>query len=604
MRALLSIFLFATAPPAGAAPAATGAPAPPAELVSRAERTGFAETGRYDEVLSLCRALAGRYPEKIRCLEFGRTPEGRPLVALVAGAGAGARDAAAVRQAKRPVVLFIGGIHAGEIDGKDAGFLVLRDLAAGHGPAASSLDAVTVVFVPVFNVDGHERFGPNHRPNQRGPREGGFRATAQNLNLNRDWLKADAPEMVAMLALVADWDPAILVDLHVTDGAKFEHDVAVIVSSQPAVPAARELDQAATTLSRALMGSLAQRGHLPLPFYPAFRKYEDPTSGIEVAPSPARFSNGYYGWRNRLGVLVETHSWHPYPHRVASTRAVMEEVLRASVGAGAVWQAAGAAADRAAATLAGRPVALAWKTTPPARTIDFRGYAFTVEPSAISGAPWVRYDEKRPQNWRVELFERLAPTVTVTAPRAGGGYVVPPVHADWLGRKLALHGIRSQRLDTARAASARVPTSTFRAEAVKFATSPNEGRFAAELTGRWRPEPRAIPAGSLFVPIDQPRAPLVLLLLEPTSPESFAAWGFFHGAFEQKEYMEDYVAEEEARKMLARDPGLRKTFEAALARDPAMARDPRRRLKFFYQRHPAWDERVNLYPIVRLEGKP
>src|SRR5687768_11351386 len=112
MRALLSIFLLA-------------APAPPADLVSHAERTGFAETGRYDEVLSLCRAFAARYPEKIRCLEFGRSPEGRPLVALIAGAGAGARDAAAVRQAKRPVVLFIGGIHAGEIDGKDAGFLAL-----------------------------------------------------------------------------------------------------------------------------------------------------------------------------------------------------------------------------------------------------------------------------------------------------------------------------------------------------------------------------------------------------------------------------------------------------------------------------------------------
>ena len=91
-------------------------------------------------------------------------------------------------------------------------------------------------------------------------------------------------------------------------------------------------------------------------------------------------------------------------------------------------------------------------------------------------------------------------------------------------------------------------------------------------------------------------------LLEPTAPDSLVSWGYFHAAFEQKEYMEDYVAEEEARKMLAQDPKLRASFDAELARDPALARDPRRRLRFFYRRHPAWDERLNLYPILRLEA--
>ncbi len=144
----------------------------------------------------------------------------------------------------------------------------------------------------------------------------------------------------------------------------------------------------------------------------------------------------------------------------------------------------------------------------------------------------------------------------------------------------------------------------FRADKVKLAATSYEGRVATELAGGWQNERRSIPAGSLFVPIDQPGAPLLLHLLEPASPESLAAWGFFHAAFEQKEYMEDYIAEEEARAMLARDPKLRAAFDAELAKDPALAKDPRARLKFFYRRHPAWDERVNLYPILRVDRRP
>jgi plasmid stabilization system protein ParE len=198
----------------------------------------------------------------------------------------------------------------------------------------------------------------------------------------------------------------------------------------------------------------------------------------------------------------------------------------------------------------------------------------------------------------VDLYERLVPAASATAP--GAGYLIPAAQVPVVKPKLALHGLRFEAIPAARAAS----VLAFRAEAVKLAAAPYEGRVGAELTGAWRPERRDVPAGSLFVPIDQPGAPLLLQLFEPTSNESLAAWGFFHAAFEQKEYMEHYIAEEEARSMLARDPKLRREFEAALAKDPAMAKSPSARLKFFYRRHPAWDERVNLYPILRLDRRP
>src|SRR5688500_11665723 len=164
-----------------------------APLTTVAEQSDWKRTGRYAEVEALCRALPQAYPGKVRCEAFGTTPEGRPMLAFIASTD-GTLTPAAVLKKGRPVLFFQGGIHAGEIDGKDAGLWLLRDVLAGKA-LPGVLQGVTAVFVPVFNVDGHERFGPNQRPNQVGPEETGWRVTAQHLNLNRDYLKAEAPEM-------------------------------------------------------------------------------------------------------------------------------------------------------------------------------------------------------------------------------------------------------------------------------------------------------------------------------------------------------------------------------------------------------------------------
>ena len=217
LRPSLLLPLLAAFPLAHAAP----------DLSTVAERSGYQATGRYDEVQRLCAGYQKAYPKAVRCFSFGETPEGRPMLAL-AVSRSGALTAAAARQRKLPVLLVQGGIHAGEIDGKDAGFLALREALDGKA-AAGALDRQVVLFIPVFNVDGHERFGKNNRPNQRGPVEMGWRVTAQNYNLNRDYVKADAPEMLAMLKLVNEWDPLAYIDLHVTDGAKFQPDVSIQV---------------------------------------------------------------------------------------------------------------------------------------------------------------------------------------------------------------------------------------------------------------------------------------------------------------------------------------------------------------------------------------
>ena len=180
------------------------------DLTTVSERSGFTRTGRYDEVIALCDAFQREYPKAVRCFDFGTTPEGRPMKALAVST-TGHLDPQSARAANLPVLLAQGGIHAGEIDGKDAGFLLLREMLEGKA-GRGVLDKLVVLFVPVFNIDGHERFGRWNRPNQRGPEEMGWRTTAQNYNLNRDYMKADAPEMQAMLRLVDIWDPIVTMD--------------------------------------------------------------------------------------------------------------------------------------------------------------------------------------------------------------------------------------------------------------------------------------------------------------------------------------------------------------------------------------------------------
>ncbi|MBB3832237.1 hypothetical protein FHR55_000403 [Xanthomonas arboricola] len=578
-RLALSLLLLTSTPAALAA----------APLTTQAERSGFVQTGRYDEVIALCDAFAQRYPQAVRCEEFGTTPEGRPMKALVVSTS-GALDAPSAVQRKLPVVLIQGGIHAGEIDGKDAGFLALRELLDGKA-GKGVLDKLVWVFVPVFNVDGHERFGAWNRPNQRGPEQMGWRTTAQNLNLNRDYVKADAPEMQAMLRLVQQWDPLMYVDLHVTDGAKFEHDVSV--QMEPVHAGDATLQRDGTRWRDAVLADLKKQGSLPLPYYPSFVHEDDPASGFADDVSPPRFSHGYFLLRNRFGMLVETHSWKDYPTRVRVTRNAIVSVLQQTARNGTQWRADALAADQRAMQLAGTSEPLSFAAGPQARTVAFRGYAYTRTPSPISGALMTHYDERTPQIWKVPLRDQIKPDVVVDAPR--GGYLVPAAQAALVGEKLRLHGIDFMTIGSA----AERPVQTFRAGKASAAARSNEGHQNLQVSGQWRDETRAVPAGSLFVPIAQPKARLVMAMLEPQAPDSLLQWGFFNTAFERKEYMEAYVAEEVARDMLANDAALKAQFEQRIASDPDFAKDPQARLEFFVKRHSSWDERYQLYPVLR-----
>ena len=564
-------------------------------LTTIAEESGFRRTGRSDEVTRLCAAFAAAWPRAVQSLEFGRSAQGRPMRALLV-------SRADARQV--PVLLLQAGIHPGESDGKDAGFIALRELL-GESAAPGALERMAILFVPAFNVDGHERFGHWNRPNQDGPEETGWRTTGQNLNLNRDYAKADSPEMRALLGLIRAWDPLVCADLHVTDGANFQPDVSL--QCEPVNQGDAQLHAAGRELRDAVIERLARAGSMPLPFYPDFVRTDEPASGFVLTVYSPRFSTGYFPQRNRFTLLVETHSWKDYATRVRVTRNTIVALTELVAAHGDAWRTLARAADAAAARLGGGEVVLdyaaGWNegggkrqdTQGETRMIDFPGYAYTRDPSPISGAPVTVYDPRTPQLWHVPYRDAVIPTLTVKAPL--GGYVVPAEWAQEIGARLARHGIACEAVRTH---LSQVRVEAFRATRAEFTAAPFEGRMRVGLSGSWQRETRAVAAGALFVPIAQPGARLVMHLLEPQAPDSYAAWGFFNGCFEQKEYLEPYVAEQIARNMLAENPALQEEFARQL-QDPAFARDPQARLDFFLRRHASWDSQLNLYPVLRVD---
>src|SRR6266403_1243595 len=418
-------------------------PSQPDELLTIAEKSGFRRTGRTDEVAQVFAAYAKAWPQQVRVLEFGRSAEGRAMLALLVCR----KDPRAV-----PLLMIQAGIHPGESDGKDAGFIALREmLSAAAAPRA--LEQMAVLFVPAFHVDGHERFGRWNRPNQNGPEETGWRTTAQNLNLNRDYTKADAPEMRAMLGLIRIWDPLVCADLHVTDGADFQPDVSL--QAEPINQGDAHLYPLGRELRDALISRLARSGSMPLPFYPDLARTDDPASGFLLTVYSPRFSTGYFPQRNRFTVLVETHSWKDYATRVRVTRNTIVGLAELLAAHGVKWREQALQADAAAARLGGAQVVLdygsGWRETASGggldaggaggtQLIDFKGYAYTREPSPISGEPVTVYDPKTPQVWRVPFRDRVSPSLVVKAPL--GGYVVP--RADIL-RPGARHDVAAQR---------------------------------------------------------------------------------------------------------------------------------------------------------------
>jgi murein tripeptide amidase MpaA len=569
----------------------TPPPIPP-EWQTHAEKTDYRETPRYDETISYSRRLASASP-LIRFQSFGSSGEGRDLPLLIAASNNTFTPQAA-RKAGKAVIMIQACIHSGESDGKDAGLALLRDIAITK-TRPDLLDHVVILFIPIYNTDGHERFGPFNRINQNGPAEMGWRATTANLNLNRDYMKADAPETRAWLKLWTEWNPDLLIDCHVTDGADFQYNITYIYehhehASAPVLSWMRDaFDQRIFPATESTGNLLAQ--------YMTFRDNRDLAKGIDGFVMPPRFSTGYTTIRNRPGITIETHMLKDYRNRVRGTydllRFTLEEVNRSPEKLLRAVREADEQTIRAGQQYdAARRYPLQIQLTDKARTVQFKGVESRTEQSEVSGATRVVFGTK-PVEVSIPFYDESRVAASVAPPLY---YIVPPQWREVIG-VLAAHGLQMKRL----AAPATIEVESYRFKNVKFAASPFEGRIVpSDITHETVRESRLYPAGSIVVAVAQPAGNVAMHLLEPDGPDSFIAWGFFNAIFEQKEYGEDYMLEKLAREMLAKDEKLKREFEQKLASDPKFAASPTARLNFFYERSPYWDKQMNLYPVGRV----
>lgn len=562
----------------------------PAAWQTMAEKTNYERTSSYAEALTYAKKLDAASP-LIKYETYGKSGEGRDLPLLIAASNNAFTPALARAQGKA-VVLVQAGIHAGEIDGKDAGFALLRDIAITK-TRTDLLKNVVILFEVIYNVDGHENSNPYMRANQNGPDEMGFRANATNLNLNRDYMKADAPETRAWLGLWNKWSPDVFIDCHVTDGADFQYNVTYEYAHfQEVSPSIKNwMDE---HFDGVVVPNVEKEGNL-LTHYVEFAGREV-TSGVATFIATPRFATGYTPLRGRAGLLIETHVYKPYKSRVRGTYDTLRYFIEEIGHTKSSLFAANAIADTQTIARGKKydeqiKFPLTVGVTKNAKQIEFKGLDYKVEDSEISGGKKLVYGTE-PKTITIPKYDEGQVEKSVAPPLA---YIIPPQYKDVI-EVLKLHGLKTTTLPKSR----KIAIESYLLTEPKWSQTSFENRVTVTAKQASVKEEREFPAGSVIVRLDQPGANVAIHLLEPNGPDSFVYWGFFNSIFEQKEYAEGYVLEKLAPKMLADDPKLKEEFERRLL-DPAFARSPRARLNFFYENSPYYkNQKVGVYPVGRI----
>ena len=563
------------------------------KLLTYYEKHGYNETPRYQETIDYSMMLDKESP-KINYISIGVSPQGRDIPLLIVDKN-GYTSPEKIRKAGRVIVLAEASIHSGEPDGKDAGFMFIRDIAI-FDKYPGILDNVSLLFIPMFNVDGHEDFGSHYRINQNGPIEVGARFTAQRYNLNRDFIKADAPEMRAFLNLYSKWMPELFIDFHVTNGADFQY-VSTYGLDQCGFLTPNMLAWSQNIFEKQLLNRMAADN---FPIFPYFTMRNIPDFGVGILPDnfPPQYSNGYAAANNRIGLLVENHIYKSYKERVdvsylylkhsmdilgENAQNLTEEVKKADEYA-------------ASATFRKDSVALMFqhnmKTSIP---IEYLAWKDTTVVSDLSGANWTYYDYNSPITLNYSLFTSYSPASVVKVPEA---YIIPSEQLKTI-ELIDAHGLQYYRLGEDK----EIEVESYLFKNTEWARSPNEGHITINTGYDTKVEKIKYHKGDVVVSTSQPRVKVVLHLLEPKSPTSLVFWGYYINFMRAPNefYVRLNYMEVKGREMLAKDPVLKKEFEDKKASDPAFAKDPNAILQFFMAKvRESVEIGINRYPVGRI----
>jgi len=491
-----------------------------AEQRTTAEASGFTRTSTYAEVVDFLRQTAAGSP-LVTLTTLGRSVEGRdiPLVIL---SRERIRTPLELRSSGKGAVLIMANIHAGEVEGKEACQMLIREIASGR--LAVLLNTQVVLVIPIFNTDGNEQLGRNRRDN--GPELAGVRHNGQYLDLNRDFVKLESPEVRALVRLLRDWDPVLVVDMHTTNGSHHRDPVTFSAGTHPA--SARLLTE---YMWERLLPAVARRlkeeygwGSIP---YGTFVNPEFPELGWENDAVEMRYGSNYITLRNRLAILDENYSYADFRTRVLASFDFVKSILEYTASHMAEMISLTRRVDaETREALQSQPFPVAWQLSP-LMDVTVRGYEHEKVPTTAEQRlrfPWWGEFRMVPtaveRDYTAPYIAKAVPTREIALP---AGYLLLPGF-DEGAAVLAAHGISVERF----LQPAVMSVERFSLTGVQVADRLFQGRALVALTGEYTETLHEVPEGTLFVDMHQPLARLIPVLLEPESSDSLAAWGFFN----------------------------------------------------------------------------
>ena len=496
--------------------------------LTRAERSRFTETSSYDDVLRFIDSLRA-LGAKMTVGAIGRTSEGREIPYVIAARPTVATPAEA-RRLHRPVVYVQANIHAGEVEGKEALQALLRDLLFQE--QYNVLDSIVLVAVPIYNADGNERVGPQerNRSQQNGPALVGQRANADSLDLNRDYIKAEAPETRASLAMFAMWEPDVFVDLHTTDGSYHGYALTYSPSLNPAALVTSPFTR--DTLLPELRRRMRLVHRTEVFDYGNFVSQDSAHRGWYTYDHRPRFGTNYMGLRGRIAILSEAYSHDPFARRVGATYSFVYELLSLVAENGDDILDLSNEADRRATgwgTLPASSPAVPIRAALPARAarrepVLVEQLERTSDTSTITepGVPRGLRRTGRVRATTMPVYDRFTPTLGRRLPYA---YAIGPEHEAAV-RMLRLHGMVVERLDADLAAE----VERFTVDSVVRAPRPFQRHHEVRIEGRWSGGSRTLPTGTVIIRTGQPLSILAAYLLEPESDDGLTTWNVFDAA--------------------------------------------------------------------------
>ena len=539
----------------------------------------------YQELMHYYHLLEGQDP-RLQVVEAGPTDGYDPLHTVIIDQDRDF-DPSKSRSRDKLIILINNGIHPGEPDGMDASLWFVQDLLADKYPGM--LQHIVFVVIPVYNIEGALERNSKLRFTQNGPESYGFRGNGQRLDLNRDFIKCDSRNAQTFSRLYTHWDPDVLIDNHVSDGADYQH-VMTLLATQPDKLGYQQGDYLRYQYLPALYRSMEEKGFPMSPYVNVWGT--TPDQGLPGFMDTPRYASGYSTLFNAYGFVPETHMLKPYLERVQATRALMEciSAYAAAHSAELIRLRTDARRDIAARTQL--PVSWTFDKSR-ADTVRFSGYASEYVQSLMTGLPRLRYDRNKPYQKKLPYFNYAIPGVIVDVPET---YAFPQGWYRVLER-LELNGVRMTRLqkDTTLKASAYV------FDKVHAPATPYEGHYShynTELhtvTGSY-----TLRKGDYLIPTAQRARRFIVETLEPQASDSYFVWNFFDAVLNRKEGFNDYVWEDRMAAELKRHPDWKDKLNAWLAEHPEAVHDGFAQLNYLYQISDYSEPWANQYPVLKI----